>query len=40
MSALVLATYNGHQVSFTDDGWFNATIVAEQHGRRVGDFWT
>lgn len=38
MNALVLATYNGKQVTFTDDGWFDATAVAELHGKRVGDF--
>lgn len=36
--SVVLATYNGQEVAFTDDGWFDATAVADQHGRRVGDF--
>lgn len=28
MSALVLATYNGQQIAFSDEGWFNATQAA------------
>lgn len=38
MSTLVLATYNGQQLSFQDDGWFNATRAAERFGKRV-DHW-
>lgn len=33
MSALVLATYNGQQVAFTDDGWFNATQAASRFNK-------
>lgn len=33
MSALVLATYNGQEVAFTDDGWFNATGAASKYGK-------
>ena len=36
--ALVLADYKGLQLKFTDEGWFDATTIAEKHGRRVGDF--
>lgn len=38
MSALVLATYNGQQVAFTDDGWFNATEAAAKFGKRPVDW--
>jgi hypothetical protein len=37
-AVVVLADYNGLQISFTDDGWFDATAVALHHGRVVGDF--
>lgn len=33
MNVLVLASYNGKQVTFTDDGWFNATEAAGKHGK-------
>lgn len=35
---VVLADYQGLQVSFTAEGWFNATVVAARHGKRV-DHW-
>ncbi|MCA0325509.1 MAG: KilA-N domain-containing protein [Proteobacteria bacterium] len=38
MSALVLATYNGQEVTFTDDGWFNATEAAAKFGKRPVDW--
>lgn len=36
--AVVLAEYQGLQVNFTEDGWFNATTAAEWFGKRV-DNW-
>lgn len=36
--SVVLASYNGQEVAFTDDGWFNATEAAAKYGRRV-DVW-
>ncbi len=35
---VVNADYNGIAVSFTGDGWFNATDVAERFGKRI-DHW-
>jgi hypothetical protein len=32
---IVRAEYQGLEVSFTDDGWFNATVAAERFGKRV-----
>ncbi len=37
-AALVLARYNGVDVEFTADGWFNATAVAARHGKRPADW--
>ena len=38
MPNIVKATYQDFSVSFTEDGWFNATAVAERFGKRVNDF--
>jgi hypothetical protein len=35
---LVRADYQGMQVSFTEEGWFNATEVAEKFGKRPVDW--
>jgi hypothetical protein len=35
---IVVADYHGLSVSFTDDGWFNATAAADRFGKRV-DNW-
>lgn len=35
---IIVADYHGLSVSFTDDGWFNATAVAERFSKRV-DNW-
>lgn len=35
---IVRADYQGMEVSFTEDGWFNATEAAERFGKRV-DNW-
>lgn len=37
-TALVKTEYQGIPVSFTDEGWFNATAVAKRFGKRV-DHW-
>jgi hypothetical protein len=39
MSQLVTMEYQGQVVSFTEDGWFNATEVADRFGKRPVD-WT
>lgn len=36
--SVVLATYNGQEVAFTDDGWFNATQAAAKFGKRPVDW--
>ena len=38
MTNLVKAEYHGIAVTFTDDAWFNATAVADKHGKRVADW--
>lgn len=38
MPDLVKAHYQDLAVAFTDEGWFNATTVAERFGKRVNDF--
>lgn len=38
MSNIVQTSYNDIAVSFTEDGWINATAVAEKFGKRV-DNW-
>jgi hypothetical protein len=35
---IIVADYHGLSVSFTDDGWFNATAAADRFGKRV-DNW-
>ena len=35
---VVNADYNGVAVTFTGDGWFNATEIAERFGKRI-DHW-
>jgi len=35
---VVTANYQDVPVSFTGDGWFNATVAAEKHGKRVADW--
>lgn len=35
---VVLADYQGLQVSFTGEGWFNATQVASRYGKRPVDW--
>lgn len=34
----VLVPYDGFEVSFTEDGWFNATLAAEKFGKRPIDW--
>lgn len=36
--SLILANYNGLQVRFDDQGWFNATPVALRYGKRPNDW--
>lgn len=38
MSALVKAEYQSLAVTFTEDAWFNATVVAERFGKRIQDW--
>lgn len=38
MTNLVKADYHGIAVAFTEDAWFNATEVADKHGKRVADW--
>lgn len=38
MSALVKANYKEMAVTFTEDAWFNATVVAEHYGKRPNDW--
>ena len=35
---IVRAEYQGLEVSFTENGWFNATVVAEKYGKRPVDW--
>lgn len=35
---IVTASYQGFEVTFNEDGWFNATVVAEKFGKRVADW--
>jgi len=35
---IIIADYQGVAVSFTDDGWFNATAIAAQFGKRPNDW--
>lgn len=38
MTNLVKAEYHDIAVTFTEDAWFNATEVADKHGKRVADW--
>jgi hypothetical protein len=38
MSTLITADYQGLPVSFTKDGWFNATAAASRFGKQAGDW--
>jgi len=38
MVKLIKADFNGQQIQFNDSGWFNATKIAEQHGKRLDHF--
>lgn len=38
MTNLVKAEYHNMAVTFTEEAWFNATEVAEKHGKRVADW--
>lgn len=38
MPDLVKATYHDLSVTFTDEGWFNATAAAEKFGKRVDHY--
>jgi len=38
MTKTLLMTYDGHPIQFNDEGWFNATIVAEKFGKRPNDW--
>jgi hypothetical protein len=38
MQNIVHATFNGTDVRFTDDGWFDATEVAARYGKRPVDW--
>jgi hypothetical protein len=35
---VVTLTYNGHPVTYQEDGWFNATEAAAPFGKRPGDW--
>ncbi|TCG09376.1 hypothetical protein BZM27_06135 [Paraburkholderia steynii] len=35
---IIVADYQGVAVSFTDEGWFNATAIASQFGKRPNDW--
>lgn len=38
MSHLVITQYQGMSVTFRDDGWFNATVVAARFGKEPGEW--
>lgn len=38
MSKIIIAQYDGIDVAFAEDGWFNATTVASARGKRI-DHW-
>lgn len=38
MTNLLKAEYHSIAVTFTEDAWFNATEVADKHGKRVADW--
>ncbi len=35
---LIACTYQGHAITYQDDGWFNATEAAAKYGRRPNDW--
>lgn len=35
---IIIADYQGFSVSFTDDGWFDATAAAAKYGKRPNDW--
>lgn len=35
---IIVSEYDGTTVSFSEDGWFNATVVAERFGKRPVDW--
>ena len=37
-SNVISLNYQGFEVGFTGDGWFNATIAADRFGKRVADW--
>ena len=37
-NVLILADYQGLRVSFTQDGWFNATVAAAKFGKRPAEW--
>lgn len=34
----IVASYGDLQISFTEDGWFNATVIADRYGKRPIDW--
>ena len=38
MTKSLSLAYDGHQIQFRDDGWFNATSAAERFGKRPNDW--
>ena len=38
MTGIITRTYQGHEVTYNIDGWINATLEAEKHGKRL-DKW-
>lgn len=38
MTELVKAEYQTFEVMFSEEAWFNATVVAEKYGKRVADW--
>ena len=38
MNKIIVAEYDGAEVTFTDEGWFDATSVAKRYGKRPADW--
>lgn len=38
MSKIIIAEYGGMEVTFTEEGWFDATSVAKRYGKRPVDW--
>lgn len=38
MSNVISIEYKNIQVSFNEDGWFNATVVSDKYGKRPIDW--